>query len=208
METKRTKLEIESHVFDIDLIPFGHGSFDVIIVGERPKEKARLLMSVKTSNKYQEEIVMVRDFLEHLLNWKSFRDNSRNSKTNVSFDQLRHLRERRIDDLFDQLQGSHICSKIDLSSRYQQLRVHEDDIPKTAFRTRYEHFEFTVIPFGLTNASAVFMDLMNRVCRPYLDKFVIVFIDDILIYSKTQEEYAEHLSGIHVDPSKIKAVKN
>ncbi|GJY83563.1 putative reverse transcriptase domain-containing protein, partial [Tanacetum coccineum] len=135
----------------------------------------------------------------------------------VSSDQVRHLGERRIDDLFVQLQGSQFFSKIDLRSGYNQLRVHEDDILKTLFRTRYRHFKFTVMPFGLTKAPAVFMDLINRVCRPYLDKFVIVFIDDILIYSKTQEEHLREVrflghvingNGIHVDPSKIEAVKN
>nr|GFB28101.1 putative reverse transcriptase domain-containing protein [Tanacetum cinerariifolium] len=149
----------------------------------------------------------------------------------------------RIDDLFDQLQGSSVYSKIDLRSGYHQLRVREEDIPKTAFRTRYDHYKFQVMPFGLTNASAVFMDLMNWVCKPYLDKCVIVFIDDIPIYSKDEKEHEEHLKtilkllkkeelyakfskceflipkvqflghvidsqGIHVDPAKIKSIKD
>ncbi|GKC38504.1 putative reverse transcriptase domain-containing protein, partial [Tanacetum coccineum] len=281
------------------------------VVGERPDEKARLLMSAKASDKKQEEIVVVRYFPEVFPNdlsgllpiqeiefqieltpgatpiakspyrltpskleelsgqLKELQDKvfirPRSSpwgasvlfvkKKDGSFRMCIDYRELnkltiknryplpRIDDLFDQLQGSQFFSKIDLRSGYHQLRVYEDDIPKTAFRTRYGHIEFTVMPFGMTNAPTIFMDLMNRVCRSYLDKFVIVFIDDILIYSKTQEEHVEHLrlvlellkkeklyakfskcefwlrevkflghvingNGIHVDPSKIEAVKN
>ena len=149
----------------------------------------------------------------------------------------------RIDDLFDQLQGVSYFSKIDMRSGYHQLRVVEEDVPKTAFRTRYGHYEFIVMLFGLTNAPAVFMDLMNKVCRPYLDQFVIAFIDDILTYSRSKEELSDNLQqvletlrseklyakfskcefwirrveflghmvseeGIHVDPSKIKAIEN
>ncbi|GJU37908.1 putative reverse transcriptase domain-containing protein [Tanacetum coccineum] len=339
---KGCKLEIMGHVFDIDLIPFGHGSFDVIIstywlsnnkaeiichekvvriplldgkvlkvLEERPKEKARLLMSAKASDKKQEEIVVVRYFPEVFLNdlsglpplWeikfqielipgavlivkcpyrlapfeleelsgqlKELQDKGFirpssspwgapvlfvKKKDNyfricIDYSELNKLTVKnryplpRIHDLFDQLQGSQFFSKIDLRSGYHQLRVHEDNIPKIAFRTRYGHFEFTVMPFGLTNTPAVFKDFMNRVCRPYLNRFVIVFIEDILIYSKTREEHVDHLrlvlkllrkeklyakfskcefrlremqflghvlngNGIHVDPSKIEAIKN
>ncbi|KAM2196116.1 hypothetical protein ACFX1R_030033 [Malus domestica] len=99
----------------------------------------------------------------------------------------------RINDLFDQFRGTCVFSKIDLRSRYYQLKIKNEDVPKTTFRTRYGHFKFLVMPFGLSNAPAAFMDLMNRVFQPYLDRFVIVFINDILVNSKSKAEHARHL---------------
>ncbi|GJS23809.1 putative reverse transcriptase domain-containing protein [Tanacetum coccineum] len=281
---KGCKLEIEVHVFDINLIPFGHGSFDVIIgmdwlsnykaeiichekvvriplpngkvlrvLGERPEKKARLLMSAKASEKKQEEIAVVRDFPEVFPDDLSglppireieFRIELTPRAMPVAKSPYR-LVPSELKELSGQVKELQDKGFIRPSSSPwgAPLRVHENDFPKTAFRTRYGYFKFTVMPFGLTNAPAVFMDLMNRVCRPYLDKFMIVFIEDILIYFKTREEHVEHLrlvlgllkkeklyakfskcdfwlrevqflwhvingDGIHVDPSKIKAVKN
>ena len=99
----------------------------------------------------------------------------------------------RINDLFDQLRWARVYSKIDLCTGYHRLRVKEADIPKTVFRMWYGHFEFTVMPFELTNGPVAFMDLMHKVFQPYLDKFFVVFVDDILIYSKSKEEHEDHL---------------
>ncbi|GJU02614.1 putative reverse transcriptase domain-containing protein [Tanacetum coccineum] len=222
--------------FEIDVMPIKLGSFDVVIgMDWLSKYHARIICDEKVVHiPINGETLIIRD--------GSFR-------MCIDYHELNKLTVKncyplpRIDDLFDQLQGSSIYLKIDLRSGYHQLRVRDEDIPNTDFRTRYEHYEFQVMPFGLTNAPAVFMDLMNRVCKPYLDKFVIVFIDDILIYSRNKEEHANHMriilellrneklyakfskcdfwikivqflghlndsQGLHVDPTKIKAVKN
>ncbi|GJS39944.1 putative reverse transcriptase domain-containing protein [Tanacetum coccineum] len=255
------KLELESSLFSINLIPLGHGSFDVIVgmdwlsqhkamivchekVVEIPMEDGRVLKvhgeravgitkslkSVKEDEPRLSNISVVREFEDVFPEDLSGLPPQRQVEFRIDLipgatpiakspyrlapsemqelsGQLQELQDKelnkltvknryplpRIDDLFDQLQGSRFFSKIELRSGYHQLRVHEDDIPKMAFRTRYGHFEFMFMPFGLTNAPAVFMDLMNIVCKLYLDKLVIVFIDDILIYSKTKEDHEVHL---------------
>ncbi|GKC04963.1 putative reverse transcriptase domain-containing protein [Tanacetum coccineum] len=251
---KGCKIEIKGHVFDIDLIPFGHGSFDVIIgMDWLSNYKAKIICheNIVRIPLSDGKIVVVRDFPEVFPNDLSELPPIQEIKFRIELipgampvakspyrlapseleelsGQLKELQDKGFIRLSSSPWGAPVLyvKKKDGSFRmcvdyrelnrygYHQLRVHEDDILNTAFRTRYGHFEFTVMPFGLTNAPAVFMDLMNRVCSPYLDKFVIVFIDDILIYSKTQEEHVEHLrhvingNRIHVDPSKIEVVRN
>nr|KYP60027.1 Transposon Ty3-G Gag-Pol polyprotein [Cajanus cajan] len=117
------------------------------------------------------------------------------SRLFVDYRQLNKLiiKNKLIDDLMDQLKGASMFSKIDLRSGYHQIMVKESDIPKTAFKTRYGHYEYVVMPFGVTNVPTVFMDYMNRIFWQFLDNFLVVFIDDILIYSKNPEEHGKHL---------------
>nr|GEU66475.1 putative reverse transcriptase domain-containing protein [Tanacetum cinerariifolium] len=312
MIVRGCKLELEGNTFILDLIPFGHGSFDEIVgMDWLSKLRDKILKTMKVNEPKLKDIPVVHEFpcvfLEDLSGLRPSREvefcidlipgampvakspyRLAPTKMQELSNQFKELQDKgfirpssspwgapvlvmkkkdglfrmcmdyrelnkltvknrytllKIDELFDQLKGSRYFSKIDLQSGYHQLRVREEDIPKTAFITRYGHFEFTVMPFDLTNAPAVFMDLMNHVCRPYLNKFVIVFINDILIYSNSKEEHEVHLKlilelleeeklfrkfskcefwlqevhflrhvvnseGIHVDPCKIKAVKN
>ncbi|GKB11195.1 putative reverse transcriptase domain-containing protein [Tanacetum coccineum] len=226
------KLEIEVYTFDIDLISFRHGSFDVFVrmdwlsrhksnifcqekvvriplphgkmlrvLGERPEEKAKHLMSAKTEGQKPKDIFVVRNFPKVFPYDLSGLPLSQEIEFHIDLipeaipvvKSPYHLALSEMEELSSQLRE---LQDKDFRSGYHKLRVHEDDIPKTAFRTRYGHFEFTVMSFGLTNASVVFMDLMNQVCRPYLDKFVIVFIDSILIYSRIKEEHETHLGLI------------
>ena len=114
----------------------------------------------------------------------------------------------KIDDLFDQMKGASIFSKIDLRSGYHHLRIKDVDVHKTTFRTRYGHYEFFVMPFGLKNAPAAFIDLMNLVFRPYVDQFVVVFIDDILVYSKDRENHDTHLRVVLETLRKSSCMRN
>ncbi|GKA88844.1 putative reverse transcriptase domain-containing protein [Tanacetum coccineum] len=170
-------LNLLNHPFNIDLMPVELGSFDIIIA----RAPYRLAPS---------EMKELLDQLQELSNKGIIRPKL--NKLTVK----NHYPLPRIDDLFDQLQGLSVYSRIDLRLGYHQLRVREEDILKTAFQIRYGHYEFQVMPFGLTNVPVIFIDLMNQVCEPYLDKFMIVFINDILTYSKIKQEHEENLKLI------------
>ncbi|GJT55316.1 putative reverse transcriptase domain-containing protein [Tanacetum coccineum] len=219
-------LGLLGHPFDIDLMPVKLGSFDIIIgmdwlakyhalivcdeKVEFPKVFPEDLPGLPPAQQVELQIDLVPGAVPVARAPSSLwgapvlfvKKKDESFRMCIDYHELNKLTMKnryplmRIDDLFDQLQGSRVYSKIELRSGYHQLRVREEDIPKTAFRTRYGHHEFQVMPFGLTNAPVVFMDLMNRVCKPYLDRFVIVFIDDILIYSKSRKEHEGHLKLI------------
>nr|GEY91730.1 hypothetical protein [Tanacetum cinerariifolium] len=227
------------------------GGKALCVQGERNVEKTKTSMSTKENEPTLSDIPIVCDFEDVFLDDLSGLPPQRQVEFRIDFipgatpvaKSPYRLAPSEMQELSMHLQESALLYKIDLRPGYHQLRVQGDDISKTAFKTRYGHFEFTVMPFGLTNALPVFMDLMNRVCKLYLDKFVIVFIDDILIYSKIKEDHENHLrlmldllrkeklyakfskcefwlqevhflghvvnhDDIHVDPSKIEAVKS
>ncbi|GKD03854.1 putative reverse transcriptase domain-containing protein [Tanacetum coccineum] len=217
------KIDTMNHPFEIDLIPIELGTFDVIIgIDWVVKHDAVIIYCEKViripygnktltieSNKGVSRLKKLKD--KQLEDVAIICDNLEVFPDELPGLPLPRQVEVRIDLGFicpssspwgapmlfvKKKDGSSVYSKIDLRSGYHQLRIKEEDIPIIAFRTRYGHFEFQVMPFGLTNAPAVFMDLMKRVCKPYLVKFVIVFIDDILIYSKDKEDHGKHLKII------------
>ena len=184
--------------FSIDLIP-GAGQVSMAPYRMAPAELAEL--------KKQIEDLLEKKFIRPSTSpWGALvllvKKKDGSSRLCVDYRQLNKLTIKnkyplpRIDDLLDQLKGAGVFSKIDLRSGYHQILVKPEDVPKTAFRSRYGHYEYVVMPFGVTNAPAIFMDYMNRIFRPWLDKFVVVFIDDILIYSKTKEEHVKHLRTV------------
>nr|GEU50964.1 hypothetical protein [Tanacetum cinerariifolium] len=207
-------LGLLGHPFNIDLMPVELGSFDVVIgMDWLAKYHALIVCDEKVVRiSYGDEVLIIRGdnydggSRPSSLPWGApvlfVKKKDGSFRMCIDYRELKKLTMKnrypllRINDLFDQLQGSRVYSKIDLRSGYHQLRVREENILKTAFRTRYGHYEFQVMPFGLTNAPVVFMDLINRVCKPYLDRFVIVFIDDILIYSKNRKEHEGNLKLI------------
>nr|GEU57834.1 hypothetical protein [Tanacetum cinerariifolium] len=212
---KGCTLTLLNQPFKIDLMPIKLGSFNVVIgMDWLSKYHAKILCDEKVVHiPINGETLIIRD-LPGIppVHQVEFQIDLIPGAAPVARTHYR-LDPSEMQELSNQLQ--------ELTDRgYHQLRVRDKDILKTALRTRYEHYEFQVMPFGLTNVPAVFMDLINRVCKPYLDKFVIVFVDDILIYSRNKEEHANHLriilellrkdkfQGLHVDPAKIKAVKN
>nr|GEY23560.1 reverse transcriptase domain-containing protein [Tanacetum cinerariifolium] len=178
-------LNFLNYPFNIDLLPVELDSFDVIIGMDWLSRYNAVIACV-------EKLVRI-PFGKEILTIRGEGSNKRNESRLNIISQVEGEATGRRTSCSRISRGSSVYSKIYLRSGYHQLRVREEDIPKTAFRTRYSHYEFQVMPFGLMNAPAVFMDLMNRVCKAYLDKFVIVFIDDILIYSKDEKEHEEHL---------------
>ncbi|GJV02310.1 putative reverse transcriptase domain-containing protein [Tanacetum coccineum] len=247
---RRCTLGLLGHPFNIDLMPVELGSFDIIIGMDWMAKNHAMIVCDEKTQKYIEkgcqvylaQVMSKKDEdkseekrLEDVPIVQNFSD--------VFLEELHGLPPtRQVEFQIDLVPGAapvarapyrlspsenksyplrlRVYSKIDLRYGYHQLKVHKEEILKTAFRTRYGHYEFQVMPFGLTNASAIFMDLINWVCKPYLDKFVIVFIDDILIYSKSRKEHEEHLKlilrllkkeefeGVHVDPAKIESIKD
>ncbi|GJZ22369.1 putative reverse transcriptase domain-containing protein [Tanacetum coccineum] len=212
-------LGLLGHPFDIDLMPIELGSFDVIVAKKTDD---------KSKEKRLEDVPIIRDFskvfpkdlprlpptrqVEFQINLVPGAAPIARSPYRLAPSEMQEL-STQLQELYDKGFIRPIYSKIDLRSGYHQLKIREEDIPKMNFKTRYGYYEFQVMPFGLTNTPAVFMDLMNRVYKPYLDKFVIVFIDDILIYSKNKKGHGGHLKlilseGIHVDPAKIELVKD